>query len=150
MEILDINYYYMVIIKYEGYVDLRSSISEEFTKNKCKTFKMEIALEKNHNFQCPQNNNKYIQLTDLKPLPQILPVKYQNKNQFFTYDSSIQYKGENKGSGYVFMLRKDNDNYIKYQEFLVYKPIDFKFEIINDFIMAPVTIILKDSTSDSW
>ena len=62
----------------------------------------------------------------------------------------MQYKGENKGSGYVYMLRKDNDNYIKYQEFLVYKSIDFKFEIINDFIMAPVTIILKDSTSDSW
>ena len=150
MDIVEDSFNYMILIKYEGYVDVRSSISQEFTKNKCKTFKMEISIEKNQKFQCSNNNNKYIELTNLKPIPQILPVKYQNKNQFFKYDSSLQYKGENKGSGYVYMLRKDNNNsYIKYQNFLVYKPIDFKFEIINDFIMAPVTIILKDSNSNS-
>jgi len=149
MEILDDKYNYMIIIKYEGYFDLRSSISQEINKNKCISFKMEIAFEKNNIYNCPKNNNKYIELTNLKPLPQILPVKYENKNLFFKYDSSLQYKGENKESGYVYLLRKDNDTYIKYQEFLVYKPIDFKFEIINNFLISPVTIILKDSNTDS-
>ena len=110
MDIVEDSFNYMILIKYEGYVDVRSSISQEFTKNKCKTFKMEISIEKNQKFQCSNNNNKYIELTNLKPIPQILPVKYQNKNQFFKYDSSLQYKGENKGSGYVYMLRKDNNN----------------------------------------
>ena len=142
MEIIEDKYNYMIIIKYEGYIDLRSSISQEFSKNKCKTFKMEIAIEKSYNFQCPKNNQNYINLNDLKPLPQILPVKYQNKNQFFKYDSSLDKK-------MVFLINKNNDTCLKFQEFLVSKPIDFKFEIINDLIIPPLNILLKDSNTDS-
>ena len=148
MEILEEDYSYMIILKYLGYNDLRSSYSQIYSKSNCKTFKMEIAVEKNHNYACPTDNTKYNNLINLKPIPNILPVKYLNKSQFFSYDSSLEYKGEERNSGFIYMLRSDKDQIINFSDFNVYKPIDFKFAVINDFIMAPVTIMLKNKNSN--
>ena len=148
MEILDEDYSYMIILKYLGYNDLRSSYSQIYSKSNCKSFKMEIAIEKNHNYACPTENPKYNLLTNINPIPNILPIKYLNKSQFFSYDSSLEYKGEDKGSGFLYMLRSEKDQIIKFTDFNVYKSIDFKFSVINDFIMAPVTIMLKNKNSN--
>ena len=68
MEILEEDYSYMIILKYLGYNDLRSSYSQIYSKSNCKTFKMEIAVEKNHNYACPTDNTKYDDLMNLKTI----------------------------------------------------------------------------------
>lgn len=105
--------------------------------NNCNTFKMEIALENNHNYACPESN-KYAELTSLNTLPKILPPKLGE----YKYDSRKLFLGEDKGSGYVYMIRKDQDQEIKYNEFLVASEIDFKFEVIFDFLQSPLNIYL--------
>ena len=113
------------------------------TKSNCKTFKMTIAFEKNHNYICPTNNKNYTSIFELKNklIPKILPIKFENKSQFFKYDSSIKFN--NKNNSFIYNLISNNETNILFNSFSVVKPIDFKFEIFNDFLMSPISIILK-------
>ena len=109
-----------------------------FTKSNCKTFKMTIAFEKNHNYICPINNKNYTSIFDLKNklIPKILPIKFENKSQFFKYDSSIKFNNEN--NSFIYNLISNNETNILFNSFSVVKPI-----IFNDFLMSPISIILK-------
>ena len=71
--------------------------------------------------RCTLETKTKVQNRKKKPIPNILPIKYLNKNQFFSYDSSLEYKGEDKGSGFLYMLRSEKDQIIKFTDFNVYK-----------------------------
>jgi hypothetical protein len=152
MQIISDEKEYEIVLKFNGKGEnsnqTHMSISDH--SQSCQTFKMEIALEKSHNYACP-NNGKYALLTDLKPIPEVLPVKSKdNKNQskIYKYDSRNTYLGDEKGSGYVYLLRSQSDKVIEYTTFNVESDVDFKIEIENDFMQAPVNIFLTSSNPE--
>jgi len=137
MELIKDNTEYEIVLLFKG----SNTISQEeniYSNNNCQTFKMEIALEANHNYACPESA-KYSQLTDLKIIPDSLPLK---DNKIFKYDTRNIYLGEDKDSGYVYMIRKDYDVEIKFSELNVESEIDFKLEILHDFLQSPLNIFL--------
>ena len=140
-EILENGKFLMKII-FNGFKDKLFS-NNIFSKSNCKTFKMTIAFEKNHNYICPTTNKNYTSLNELKNklIPKILPVKFENKTKFFKYDSSIKFNNVN--NSFIYNLISNNDSNILFNSFSVVKPIDFKFEIFNDFLMSPISVILK-------
>lgn len=147
----NITYEISLKFKYNTYND-NSSLSSN-NNISCKSFKMEIAVEVGHNYACPESN-KYIELTKLKPLPDKLPfygqVSYDESNNKeenkvyveYLYDSKIHYKGEEKDSGYVYMLRTEQDQEFKVQEFSVTQDIDLKIQVNYDFIQSPLNVFI--------
>lgn len=138
MELIDDQTEYQIVLNYGGFAN-----GENTFKN-CATFKMEIAIEKNHNYACPANN-KYALLSEIKAVPEILPVKFSTKNTVYRYDSRTHFKGESFDSGYIYLLRNENDTYMQFATFDAVKPIDLKFEVSNDFLQAPLTIMLTSA-----
>lgn len=137
MALIKDNTEYEIVLIFKG----TNTISQEeniYSNSNCKTFKMEIALEANHNYACPESD-KYRQLTDLKIFPKFLPLK---ENKIFSYDSRKVFLGEDKDSGYLYMIRKDYDVEIKFSELNVESEIDFKLEILHDFMQSPLNIFL--------
>jgi len=145
MELVSENRDYEIVLKFKGLNNAKEN-SNENLGNACLTFKMEIAVEKQHNYACPINS-KYSALTDLQAIPSVLPAKDKDgkKTKIYRYDSKTLYLGDSKNSGFVYMIRKDEDETIKYSEFTVASEIDLKVEITNDFLQAPVNIFLTAS-----
>jgi len=119
---------------------------ENLYNNNCQTFKMELALESNHNYACPESSS-YSLLTDLKIFPSILPL---SDNAIFSYDSRKIFLGEDKNSGYVYMIRKNYDMEIKFTDLNVESEIDFKLEILHDFMQSPLNIFLIKEQSNEF
>jgi len=137
MELINDNTEYEIVLIFKG----SNTITQDeniFSNSNCKTFKMEIALEANHNYACPESD-KYAKLTDLKIFPEALPLQ---ENKIFSYDSRKLFLGEDKNSGYVYMIRKDFDVEIKFSELNVESEIDFKLEILHDFMQSPLNVFL--------
>lgn len=142
MELIKDNTEYEIVLFFKGANTLTQD--ELSQNNNCHTFKMEIALESNHNFACPESS-KYAKLTELRILPESLPLK---DNKVFHYDSRKLFLGEDKDSGYIYMIRKDYDQEIKFTEFNVDSEIDFKIEVLHDFMQSPLNIFLVREQSD--
>ena len=141
MALIDDQNEYEIVIDYKGYTDKESAMKS------CGTFKMEIAIEKNHNYACP-DNNKYKLLTEEHPIPKALPFKFNTKGiDIYKYNSRDTFKGEMEDSGYLYLLRNEQDTYFDFASFTATKPIDIKIEVSNDFIQAPITIMLTSANN---
>lgn len=139
MDIIYQDFEYEIILIFKG---------EGQSHHHCDTFKMEIATEVNHNYACPTDNKKYALLTSLNPIPNILPGSKENSRKFFKYDSREIHRGDAFDSGYVYMLRSDEDKEYRYSTFSNEEDIDLKVEISYDFLQSPINIFLKTSNGN--
>ena len=110
----------------------------------CKTFRLEMSIEKNHNYACPVDNNKYKKLTDIHIVPSVLPLADHRK---FNYDSRTIFLGDNNNSGYLFMPREDKNKVMKFADFEAQDEIDIKFMLLYDFGQTPISIKLLHQTN---
>ena len=131
---------YEIVLMYKGFIEKRSGNAA------CKTFKMDIAIEKKYNDECPTIGVNKV-LTDIKAIPTVLPLTTTTKDKakLYIYDT----KKDKDVNGYVYMLRHINDTYVEYAMFDVLKPIDFKFEISNEHIETPITAMLVNTNADN-
>lgn len=140
------NVLYEISLKFK-YINLQGNGSS----SACRTFKMEIAVEVGHNYACPESD-KYIKLTDLKFLPEKLPYYSSPAEntvanyQSYSYNSRDKYYGEEKGSGYVYMIRTEQDQEYLLQQIEVSQEVDMKIEIDFDFVQAPLNVFLTHAS----
>ena len=126
-------------IEYEIIISFKS---QNVGFEQCKTFKMEIATEVSHNYAC-SDTSKSIKLTDLKPIPNILPLtNIENTIKIFKYYSKELYPNTHQGSGYVYMFRSEKDKELKFASFQTTEEISFRLEISFDFIQAPINVFI--------
>ncbi len=139
MAIVEGNFEYEIVLKFK---------SNNIDLEDCKTFKMEIATEISHNYACSDTSKSSL-LTDLKPIPEILPLPDKNEDSHtYKYTSKDSYPNTHEGSGYVYMMRTEKDQEYKFASFETTEEIDFRLEISFDFMQAPINIFLTPKQSE--